>query len=39
VPLVVQALAALFDSTVGAVGAQTTATALGCFEGIVRWNG
>jgi TatD DNase family protein len=39
VPLVVQALAALFDSTVGAVGAQTTATALGCFEGIVSWNG
>jgi TatD DNase family protein len=38
VPLVAQALAALLDTTVEAVAAQTTATALGCFEGIVRWD-
>ena len=36
VPLVAQALAALYGMTVEAVAAQTTATALGCFEKIVR---
>jgi len=38
VPLVAQALAALVGTTVEAIAAQTTATALGCFEKIVRWD-
>ena len=37
VPLVAQALAALYGMPVEAVAVQTTATALGFFEKIVRW--
>jgi TatD DNase family protein len=36
VPLVAQELALLLDRTVDTVAKQTTATALGCFEVIVR---
>jgi TatD DNase family protein len=36
VPLVVQALAVLYGTTAEAVAAQSTATALDCFEKIVR---
>jgi TatD DNase family protein len=38
VPLVAQALAGLLGMTVEALAAQTTATALGCFMGNVRWD-
>jgi TatD DNase family protein len=38
VPLVAQALAALFGMTYEAVAAVTTATALGCFDKIERWD-